>query len=155
MSTFGRGCRMLHMAEKQPKKTGTPPYALALIMCDQIYKDMATGKKSLLGMYSAITAASFPAVHPTAAIFIALTDGRGEEPIKIRLMDVNEEREPVFEIKAVVNFANPLAVIELSLQTPAFEFPAPGEYRLQLFGGVDDDPLMERRIMLLLTRNES
>ena len=106
-------------------------------------------------MYSAITAASFPAVHPTAGIFVALTDGHGEVPIKIRLMDVDEEREPVFEITVKVIFANPLAVIELALQTPAFEFPAPGEYRLQLFGGVDDDPLMERRIMLLVTQNES
>lgn len=142
------------MAEDEKKKTDVPPYALALIVCDQIYKDAATGKKSLLGMYSAITADSFPAVHPTTAVFIALTDGHGEVPIKLRLIDVDEEREPVFEIKGRANFSDPRMVVELSLQTPPFQFPAPGEYRLQLFGGVDDDPLMERRIMLFSTQHE-
>lgn len=142
------------MAQGDKKKTDVPPYALALIVCDQIYKDFATGKKSLLGMFSALTADSFPAMHPSFGLFIALTDGHGEVPIKLRLIDVDEEREPVFEIKGHANFSDPRAVIELSFQTPPIQFPAAGEYRLQLFGGVDDDPLMERRLMLLPTQPE-
>ena len=128
------------------------PYTLAMVVCDQIYSDPATGKSSLLGTFTSVAAPSFPAIHPTMAIYVALTDGRGKCPLRIQLVDVDEEREPIFILKGEIEFADPRAVFEIPFQTPAFQFPEPGEYRLQLFCGTE--PLMERRILLEMLPQE-
>ncbi len=123
-----------------------PPYTLALIICDQIYADPSTGKMTILGTFTTIGARRFPAVHPSMAVYLAVTDGRGKCPIRVRLIDVDEEREPIFTLDGEVEFKDPRGVVEMPFQTPPLTFPEPGEYRLQLFCG--DEPLMERRMVL-------
>ncbi len=137
---------------ESPKSKHHAPYTLALIVCDQIYADPATGKMTLLGTFSTIGASRFPAIHPSMAIYLAVTDGRGKCPIRVRLVDVDETREPVFTLDGQVEFKDPRSVVEMPFQTPPLQFPEPGEYRLQLFCG--DEPLMERRIVLLQMAEE-
>jgi hypothetical protein len=136
------------MAEKeQGEPTGIVPYALALVVCDAIWRDPSTGKRTILGCFSAITAVAFPAKHPLMCVFAAMTDGHGKVPIALRLTDVDEERLPIFELKGEAVFADPRAVVEIDFIAGNLVFPTPGEYRLQLRSG--SNLIVERRILVL------
>ncbi len=124
-----------------------PPYVLAMIICDSFWRDPGSGKFTILGTYSTIGAMAFPAQHRALCVYFAMTDGRGSVPIKVRLVDANEELPPIFEAENPMEFTDPRAVHEGVIVIGNPVFPAPGEYRLQLFGGTE--PMMERRVLLV------
>jgi hypothetical protein len=97
-----------------------------------VWRDPHTGKYSLLGTFSAIGSAVFPAVSSFSVYFV-VTDGHGELPVRIELVDVDEERPVVFSAEAKFQFANPLQVVEGSFAFDRLEIPEPGEYCLKLF----------------------
>ena len=135
------------MAEQDPGQHVPAPYPLALIACDMIWRDPGTGKMTILGCFSAISAAKFPAMHPVISVYAAVTDGHGTVPITLRLIDVDEEDPPVFELKTDAVFPDPRAVIEMAFIASSVVIPSPGEFRLQLFAG--PNPLIERRIIAI------
>jgi hypothetical protein len=123
------------------------PYPLAMIVCDMIWRDPGTGKWTLLGCFTGITARAFPCVQPIMAVFISLTDGRGPTPIKLRLIDADEEEEPLIEVEAQVEFSDPRMVADVQMHFQGVSFPKAGEYRFQLSSG--STPLLERRIIIV------
>ena len=136
------------MVERDQKPKSVPaPYALALVVCDAIWRDPGTGKRTILGCFSAILAKEFPTKHPLMSVYAAITDGRGKVPVALRLVDVDEERDPVFELKGEVKFDDPRIVAEIDFAAANVVIPGPGEYRLQLMSGAN--LLMERRIAVL------
>ncbi len=136
-----------HPHEDAPAPFGRvpPPYALAMIVCDAVYKDPATGKASLLGIFSILNAREFPAVAPQLAVFVTLTDGRGKVPIRLILVHADDE-EVVFEAQGEVEFPDPLAVVEIVMSLGNCTFPRAGEYRLQFFCW--NTHVIERRVLL-------
>lgn len=123
-----------------------PPYALALVVCDSVYMDASSGKRTLLGLFSTIGAPSFPTKHPMLSVYAAITDAHGTIPLTLRLVDAAEARKPVMESTTEVCPPDPRTVVEVNFAAGNLEFPAPGEYRLQLRSGTT--PLLERRIVL-------
>jgi len=65
------------MPEKDAKGASVPPYALALVVCDAIWRDPSTGKRTILGCFSVIGAKSFPTKHPIMSVYAAVTDAHG------------------------------------------------------------------------------
>ncbi len=124
------------------------PDVLALIVCDQIITDRITGKQSLIGMFSNVHTRAFPATHPQLCVFVALTEGHGETDLVIRIVDSNDARPPIVEGKGKVIFKDPRAIANLALQFHGMVFPAPGEYRVQLYAG--GTLLREARLQLTL-----
>jgi hypothetical protein len=122
------------------------PDVIAMVVADGVHQDPATGKFFILGTYSAIGALGFPCRHGPLIVYMTLTDGRGETPLKMCLVDVDEEREPVFEDETTVNFSDPTQVLEIVFMHPQVTFPEPGEYRLKLFGA--GEFLRERRLVV-------
>ena len=123
-----------------------PPYPLAMVVCDWIHHDPGTGKTTLLGLFSTIHAKEFPATHGLLALHVAVTDGRGKMSIRLRLIDVDEERDPVAEATQEVDFDDPTKVMEIAFPFINLVFEKPGEYRFQLYA--NETPLMERRILV-------
>ena len=78
-------------------------------------------------------------------LYVVLTDGHGDTPVSIRLIDANESRPPIFEAENRVLFSDPRLIADICLGIMNIEFPEPGEYRLQLFAC--GTLLMERRIV--------
>lgn len=113
--------------------THVPPDVLAMIVCDTVIADRLTGKQSLIGMFSSVQAFKFPAAHPQLAVYVALTDGRGKTPLELRIVDSEEARPPIVKGGGTVDFKDPRAVANLSLQFHGLVFPEPGEYRVQLW----------------------
>jgi hypothetical protein len=123
-----------------------PPQVLALLVADHVHRDDISGKLFILGTRSGINAAAFPFHHPGLAVYAALTEGRGETEIQVRLIDVDEEREPVFAIDTRVAFSDPIVEMEVAFLVEDLIFPEPGDYRAQLLAG--GQVLAERRIRL-------
>lgn len=124
-----------------------PPMALAMVISDAIWIDPSTGKRTILGTFTIIGARSFPAVHPTLSVYICVTDGRGKTPLKLRIIDVDEENDPLFNSEIDLEFDDPRAIIEINFQINGITFPEPGEYRVQLF--CVNEPIIERRLVVI------
>lgn len=135
------------MAKKQARGRKPLPFALAIVICDAIWQDSASGKRFLLGMFSSIASRTFPATHPLMAVYAAFTGGHGTVQIKVRIVDAAEEHEPLFEQMADIPFPSPLAIVEWDLHIPGLVFPQQGEYRVQFLAG--NEPLIERRLLLI------
>lgn len=124
------------------------PVVLAMIICDAIHQDPATGKCTLLGTFSTINARQFPAVHRHLAVHVALTNGHGKTRIRLTLIGLDENQTPLFSREGLISFADPRMVAELNFSLSNLSFPQPGEYRLQLHA--NEELLMERRLYLVL-----
>jgi hypothetical protein len=123
------------------------PHALALIVCDGIHTDPGTGKKTLLGLFSTVIGPEFPLILQRLCIYAATTECIGKTTIEIRIVDVNEERDPVFAVKAEIDSEDPLTVQDLAFFVQGATFPIAGEYRVQFFAA--GTPIMERRLMAM------
>lgn len=126
------------------------PYPLAMIVADESYRDPATGKRTLLGMFSAFGASVFPAVHPQMVVYVAIADALGPMDLRLSVVRVDHEDGEESEIASAENHFDsddPLMVIEIEMKLRNLILPAPGEYRLQLF--VNEQFLIERRIVLM------
>jgi hypothetical protein len=128
------------------------PFALSMIICDAIHLDPGTGKAYILGCFGAVGADHFPAAHPSMTVFAEVAECRGKTKFLVRVIDVDEQREPVAEAETDLDVPDPLAITMLVLRLDEMVFPKPGEYRVQLFSG--DAHLMERRLSLVLNSEE-
>jgi hypothetical protein len=118
------------MANKLP-----PPVCLALLLCDYVHVDPLTGKHTILGTFSEVVFEQFPASLPCLSIYFCLTEGYGTAPIRLKVIDVNEERPPIFDVTDMVDFPSPKATVQQGVQIQGMPFQQPGEYRVQLFAG--------------------
>jgi hypothetical protein len=133
--------------------SGQVPLALAMIISDAIWTDPGSGKKTILGTFSVIFGREFPLTLPVLAVYLALTDARGKVPMMLRLVDVDELRDPVGEAPFDVDFADPIMIAEGVFHLPNLIFPEHGEYRLQLMA--DGELIIERRVVVLPAPEES
>ena len=124
-----------------------PPLVLSMVLADHIHSDPDTGKFSVLGTYYTILGREYPCHRERLWIYLALTDGRGEVNLQLRVIDVDELREPVYEGEASVSFSDPLQISKLALVCHDVTFPEPGEYRVQL--SASGSPIRDLRLQLL------
>ena len=128
------------------------PYPLAMVVCDGIWRDPYTGKTTIIGTFSTISGKHFPLVHPVLSVYISLTDGHGKVPWEMVLVDVDEEREPIFQTSGEFEFTDPRMILDICVVQAGIKFPEPGEYRLKLLA--DNDFIIERRILVVNTTKE-
>lgn len=118
------------------------PSGLAIIICDQVIEDKMTNKKSLIGIFNNINAASFPCRHPQVSVFVSLTEGRGECAARLRI--ANEETdEVVADVNGPIQFPDIHSVVELVFNLVGLVFPSPGLYSIEFY--CDDALVLERR----------
>ena len=131
--------------------TGLEPVCVALLVSDYVHMDPISARYAILGPFQEIIASEFPASYSALGVYAALTDGRGTAAITVQMVDVDEEREPLWEYSTEVDLSDPQFVFELGLNIQDVEFVVPGIYRLQLV--VDRATIMERSIKVVLERS--
>jgi hypothetical protein len=115
------------------------PQLLVWITCDAVHIDPASGKHTILGVFSNIKARSFPVVHPYMVWFLTLTDVQpGQHRIKI-LMGLDPTNPPTL-IERDFESQSPLHRINLINELRNLPFPQPGDYSIVL--EVDDEPIL-------------
>lgn len=132
------------------------PYCLAMVLCDSVYQDPATGKFTLLGTFSTVGAKNFP-TKTRFCVYCAVTDGLGKSEIKLKLVHAKKGKEAddkmIFETPAIeIEFPSPIAVIEGVMKIEA-DLPNEGVYICELFAG--NDLLMSRRLVATLLDKRS
>lgn len=123
----------------------SPPIPLTLLICDHAWRDPNSGKYFLLGTFSSVRSSAFPFATNLVCYF-AVTEGQGKLPVRMELIDVDEERPAVFDAEGIFEFEHPRQVIEGVFAFQNLEIPEPGEYRLKLF--VAGEFLMERALQI-------
>lgn len=138
-----------------PDEKGTipPPYVLAMVICDMIWRDPANSKLTILGCFSVIHCGEFPATHPIMVVHAEMTEGRGRVPLRLRVIDSTEESNQIFEGSMEIDVPDPRSVIEADFVISNLTFPSPGEYRFQLFAGPAF--LMERGVTVFQSQEGS
>ncbi|MCE9531064.1 MAG: hypothetical protein K8T89_08055 [Planctomycetes bacterium] len=123
------------------------PMPLALLMCDGAHRDPSTGKWTLLGLFNSIHAVEFPTTHPLMVVYLAVTDAHGKISVRFRIIDGDEERDPLVLIETELTVGDPRVVADIVIPIRDVTFPEPGDYRLQVF--TNNQFLMERRILAM------
>lgn len=115
------------------------PQLLAWVTCDGVHIDPATGKHTLLGIFSNIGAAQFPFVHPYMIWFLTLTDcAAGQHRLRISMAMGDETPRPMIE--RTFESLSPLHRINLINDIRNLVFPQPGIYSILV--EIDDEPLL-------------
>ena len=118
------------------------PAGLALIVCDDIIEDKFTGKKTLVGIFSQISAPQFPARHPKLAIFISFHDAKGDYNSALRIIS-EKSGAVVVETQGELHVKSPLDVLDIHFNFMNIEFPEPGFYNIEFL--CSDELVMQRR----------
>lgn len=117
----------------------TKPQVLSWLLCDGVHIDPATGKHTILGVFSAIRGRQFPLTHPFMIWFLTLTNvAAGEHKIKISL-GLSPESMSVLLDRAFQS-QGPLQRINLINDVRNLAFPAPGDYNITI--EVNDELLL-------------
>ena len=122
------------------------PVVLTLLLCEKVIVDARTQQYSLVGLVSNVNASRFPVRSPNLCIFTEVTGGHGVTGLTVRIVDVDERREPVVKLDLKLNLENPLAVTQFVFGMPPLVFPEPGDYRLQALSA--GSRLLEKRLIL-------
>jgi hypothetical protein len=115
------------------------PQLLVWLTCDGVHIDPATGKHTILGVFSNIQARQFPVVHPYMVWFLTLTDVQPGKH-KIKLSIGLSETNPAGLIEREFESQSPLHRINLINELRNLRFEQPGDYHILI--EVDDEPIL-------------
>jgi hypothetical protein len=100
-----------------------------MILCDMIITDVESNKKSLIGLFDRVESPAMPCLLNELHVYLSLTDGHGTLPVSISC--IADDEEELFCGHAIVEFGDPLQVVELHFVFPHVQFPRHGQYRFQ------------------------
>jgi len=115
------------------------PQLLAWLTCDGVHLDPATGKHTILGVFSNIRAHRFPVTHPFMIWFMTLTDC-ASGPHKIRILLGVDPTQMQLLLERTFESPGPLQRINLINEIRNLSFPAAGDYSITI--EVDDEPIL-------------
>ena len=107
----------------------TQPQVLAWITCDAVYADPATGKHTLLGIFTNLKAKEFPGCHPRMVWFLSFSDlTAGNHRRKISIGLPLEESRTIIEKE--FKSENAAQRINLINDIQGLQFEEPGNYAI-------------------------
>jgi hypothetical protein len=111
-----------------------PTVPPCVLFCDGVILEQGTGKTTLVGTYSGVTAATFPSPPKDLHIYVQLTSFVGVVDLMLvcTKVDIPEPRE-VYASKHNVRFRGKLVLEQVHFIWNQFQFPDPGEYAFQLW----------------------
>jgi hypothetical protein len=107
------------------------PIGIALIVCDQIIQDASSGKRSLVGIFNSLKAASFPATTKHLSIYASLTNINGNVPMELHCFNETHE-EAIVAVPFNGSMDNPNNVLDVAFDFDEFSFPKPGLYCFEI-----------------------
>lgn len=112
------------------------PVVLSMLACDHIWRDPATGKWDLLGVFEWLHADVEPLKDIALEVYAQLTNLRGTYEFQLALIRVQDEKElGRYALGARVNAHDPLRRLQLGFCLTRLTLPAFGKYVLRLLHG--------------------
>jgi hypothetical protein len=116
------------------------PTVSALLMAVEITEE--SGQYTLKKIFNVLKPRQFPFTY-TIHVYASFTSGRGDVPIQISLVDVDDEFPPLFVLQENIPFDDPLETREVAVKHKT-QISRPGIYTLRVASG--GDTLLERRL---------
>ena len=108
------------------------PTPIALVVCDNIYSEPG-GKTALVGLFSGITASSFPARHPRMAVFASLTGLRSDAKAKLEIVHAETDDVIVSAEGPFPGGHTPLTVVDINFIFNNVVFPSEGTHYIRFW----------------------
>lgn len=108
------------------------PSIQAFLVCDSVIEDSLTKKKSLIGIFTHLQAATFPFQHHQVGLYFCLTDAEGTYHLEIDLVYVNTDQLVCRASLPDIAIQDRLQIADFGINMPALLFPAPGRYEFRL-----------------------
>ncbi|MBI4227083.1 MAG: hypothetical protein HY600_02275 [Candidatus Omnitrophica bacterium] len=110
------------------------PHLNAIVLCDHVHLDTATGKYTILGTFDSIGTRQFPATHPVAMLFVNFSDAQGAYHPRFELIYLDED-----VVIGSHTPANPMVVgdrlgsCNITAVLEGMVFEKPGRYAIQVY----------------------
>ena len=115
------------------------PQLLSWLTCDAVHADPATGKHTILGVFSSIRATQFPVSHPTMTWFLSVAGcAAGDHRLQIAMGLTATSTKEV--IARPFSAQGPQHRINLVSEIRGLSFPQAGDYVLII--RIDDTPIL-------------
>lgn len=112
------------------------PLLVAAIVCDQAIREEGTHKWSLIGVFSRVTVQTIPALHPSMALYLAITEIHDEIDFKVEaLAGEGPEEKKLVEAHGKIKTADPRVVGEMVMRFPAFPIVQEGVHSIRVTSG--------------------
>jgi hypothetical protein len=121
----------------------TPPVAVSLTLCDYVIVEERTKKISLIGTFTGLKVADFPATPHPFSVFAVLTDGIGDVTIDLSVTQLATNEEVAIH-QGRMRFPDKLAEVSYHARLHHCTFPAPGVYQFTLLA--DGEWVAHRRL---------
>jgi hypothetical protein len=116
-----------------------------MLFCDGVIVEQGTGKITLVGTYSGISASKFPSPPRDLHIFVQLTSFHGDATVRLVCVRIDmAEPEEIASTSHLVHFRGKLVVEQLHFAWNQFRLPSPGVYAVQLW--CQNQCIAERRL---------
>ena len=109
------------------------PVPLAFVVCDRIIHDQRSSQRSLIGLTNVISAIRFPAMHPSLAIYVALTGGRGRLKCEFRIVEQGQTKPMVVLPGELDCGPGGQELVELDLTLQGLQFTHPAKFMVQFW----------------------
>ena len=114
--------------------TSPTPKTNAMLICDYVITERGTNKKSLIGVFENIGAATFPCTHFALSVYIKLTDAQGGYHFRLELVDLQSDvMIGKSEMPEEVRVPSPLDAHELVFNLRGVRFMHAGNYDFRIF----------------------
>ena len=110
------------------------PTPIALVVCDTIYQEPASGKTALVGLFNGILASSFPVRHPRMAVFASVTGLRDGSHAKLDIVHSETEQCIVSAQGPFPGGPAPVTVVDMNFVFNNVVFPEEGTYYVRFWG---------------------
>lgn len=113
--------------------SGSTPYPLAILLCDQIIVDERSKKKTLVGVFDLIYARGFPIIHRPLSVYVRLTDAEGQYQFRMDYVQIKTDKLLGRAEISTISIADRLKTHELVMEFPPIEIPDQGDYEFRLW----------------------
>ncbi len=109
------------------------PILQAIVLCDCVYADAATGKKVIAGTFNTLWAAEFPTQFARSTfVYLSLTDVHDHAVLQLHYVDLKTNDILLGLDKLHIAAASPLECVEVALEIPPLPMPHPGVYAFEV-----------------------
>lgn len=119
----------------------------AVLFAEQVYQDVTSKKKAVIGSFNQIKSAKFPVKFIGAwQLYLAIENCTGQHVVMANL-HAKDKTDPILKIQINVNVESPDGAAEVNVPLPPVTFPEPGEYLVELKSS-KGTPLGSRQLFL-------